>query len=115
VPAPAPTTAPTPGGAEPASFPHRRGKPSAADFTRFHERYSLHGKFLKYSAEIRNQGPSFVQDRRMQGPPPGSAYAVHAQLFARIEAVDALPQLHVRHVVQGHGGEQVPSRPVGHD
>ena len=88
-------TAPTPGGPEPTSFPHRRGKPSAADFTRFHERYSLHGKSLKYSAELRNQAASYSQDHQLQrklhpAPLPGSAYAVHAQLFSRIEAVDAL-------------------------
>lgn len=88
-------TAPTPGGPEPSSFPHRRGKPSAADFTRFHERYSLHGKSMKYSAEVRNQAASFSQDHQLQRklfppPPAGSAYAVHAQLFARFEAVDAL-------------------------
>ncbi|KAF8580014.1 hypothetical protein K439DRAFT_338001 [Ramaria rubella] len=88
-------TAPTPGGPEPASFPHRRGKPSAADFTRFHERYSLHGKYLKYSAELRTQAASFGQDHQVQrklnsAPPAGSPYAVQAQLFARIEAVDAL-------------------------
>ncbi|KAF8510553.1 hypothetical protein BU17DRAFT_97948 [Hysterangium stoloniferum] len=83
-------TAPTPGGPEPVSFPHRRGKPNAADFTRFHERYSANGKYLKYSAEIRGQAGQDHQRKLNSPPAPGSAYAVNASLFSRIEAVDAL-------------------------
>ena len=50
---------------------------------------------MKYSAEIRNQAATFSQDHQLQrklypAPAPGSPYAVHAQLFSRLEAIEAL-------------------------
>lgn len=79
-------TAPTPGAApETSSFSHRRGKPSAAEFARFCDRYMSYGKLLKASAEERMRVVSESEKSRAN-----PTQLSHLSLISRVEAVDGL-------------------------
>lgn len=79
------TIAPTPGAPEPSSYSHRRGKPSAAEFSRFYDRYLSYGKLLKASAEERMRIVLESEKSRAN-----STQLSHLSFISRIEAVDGL-------------------------